>query len=57
MERFSRKSRSGFLNWAKLEFIRGDINKFIATISNYKATISVRLGVITMYVYVNMTLP
>src|SRR5690349_12103644 len=36
METFSKKSKAGFLDWAKLEFMRGDINEFIDTISGYK---------------------
>ena len=37
-------------DWAKLEFMRGDINEFIDTISGYKSTIAVGLGIITLYV-------
>lgn len=50
METFNRKSKIGFLDWAKMEFMRGDINEFIDTISGYKSTISVGLGTITMSV-------
>lgn len=49
MESFSHKSKAGFRDWTKLEFMKGDINDFIDTISGYKSTISVGLGTITMY--------
>lgn len=52
MERFSQKTKASFCDWAKLEFMRGDINEFIDTISGYKSTIAVGLGTITMYVNV-----
>lgn len=48
MQMFTRKSKTGFLDWTKMEFMRGDINEFIDTISGYKSTISVGLGTITM---------
>ena len=51
METFSHKSKAGFRDWTKLEFMRGDINEFIDTISGYKSTISVGLGTITMFVH------
>lgn len=47
---FSGKSTTGLLDWAKMEFMRGDINEFIDTIAGYKSTISVGLGTITMSV-------
>jgi hypothetical protein len=50
MESFSQKTKASFCDWAKLEFMRGDINEFIDTISGYKSTIAVGLGTITMYV-------
>jgi hypothetical protein len=50
MERFGGKSKAGFRDWAKLEFMRGDINEFIDTISGYKATFSVGLCTIAMLV-------
>ncbi|KAI9368390.1 hypothetical protein BJX61DRAFT_546571 [Aspergillus egyptiacus] len=49
MENFGRKSKSGFRDWAKMEFMRGDINEFIDNIAGYKSTISVGLGTITMH--------
>lgn len=52
MESFSQKTKAGFRDWAKLEFMKGDINEFIDTISGYKSTIAVGLGTITMYVRV-----
>ncbi|KAF2851223.1 hypothetical protein T440DRAFT_467949, partial [Plenodomus tracheiphilus IPT5] len=45
---FKEKSKTGIRDWAKLEFMRGDINEFIDTISGYKATIAVGLGIITI---------
>lgn len=48
MEQFSKKSSTGFLDWAKMEFMKGDINQFLDTVAGYKATISVGLGVLTM---------
>lgn len=50
MERFGRKAKAGFKDWTKLEFMRGDINEFIETISGYKSTIAVGLGIVTMLV-------
>jgi chromosome segregation ATPase len=50
MEAFSGKTKTGFRDWTKMEFMRGDINEFIDTIAGYKATISVGLGIITMSV-------
>ncbi|KAI5364396.1 hypothetical protein J4E82_011489 [Alternaria postmessia] len=48
MRSFSQKDKAGFRDWAKLEFMRGDINEFIDTISGYKSTITVGLGTITI---------
>jgi hypothetical protein len=48
MKVFSGKSKTGFRDWAKMEFMRGDINEFIDTITGYKSTISVALGIITL---------
>lgn len=48
MKTFSAKSKTGFRDWAKMEFMKGDINEFIDTISDYKSTISIGLGTITM---------
>lgn len=50
MEKFGKKSKAGFKDWTKLEFMRGDINEFIETISGYKSTIAVGLGIVTMSV-------
>jgi hypothetical protein len=47
---FSEKTKIGMRDWAKLEFMRGDINEFIDTISGYKSTIAVGLGIITLSV-------
>ncbi|OAQ58982.1 hypothetical protein VFPPC_11477 [Pochonia chlamydosporia 170] len=49
MKVFTGKSKTGFRDWTKMEFMRGDINDFIDTISGYKSTISVGLGTITMH--------
>lgn len=48
MEKFAGKSVTGLRDWAKMEFMRDDINGFIDTLAAYKATITVGLGVITM---------
>ena len=48
MEVFSGKPKTGLRDWARMEFMRGDINEFIDTIAGYKSTISVGLGTITM---------
>ncbi|KAL4934235.1 uncharacterized protein BDV17DRAFT_248728 [Aspergillus undulatus] len=45
---FNGKSKTGFRDWTRMEFMRGDINEFIDTIAGYKSTISVGLGTITM---------
>lgn len=50
MEVFRGKSKTGFRDWTKMEFMRGDMNEFIDTIAGYKSTISVGLGTITMLV-------
>ncbi|KAF7172640.1 hypothetical protein CNMCM5623_004790 [Aspergillus felis] len=50
MKAFSGKSKTGFRDWTKMEFRRGDINEFIDTIAGYKSTISVGLGTITMHI-------
>jgi hypothetical protein len=50
MGTFIKNGKAGFLDWAKMEFRRGDINEFIATIAVYKSTISVGLGTITLLV-------
>ena len=48
MKTFSAKSKTGLKDWAKLEFMRGDINEFIDTLADYKSTIAIGLGTITM---------
>jgi hypothetical protein len=50
METFRGKSKTGVLDWAKMEFMRGDINEFIDTISGYKSTITVGLGTLALLV-------
>ncbi|CEL04960.1 hypothetical protein ASPCAL06083 [Aspergillus calidoustus] len=46
---FANKSKTGFRDWTRMEFMRGDINEFIETLAGYKSTISVGLGTITMH--------
>lgn len=48
MAQFSSKSKTNFVDWTKMEFMRGDINQFMDSVARYKATISVGLGVLTM---------
>ena len=48
MERFNKNSKVTFVDWARMEFMRGDINQFMDTIAAYKATISIGLGVFNM---------
>ena len=50
MQRFKGKSKASFLDWTKMEFMRGDINEFIDVIAEYKSTISVCIGIVTMLV-------
>lgn len=50
MNEFAAKSKVGFRDWAKMEFMRGDINEFMDTLTGYKSTISVGLGTIIMLV-------
>ena len=47
---FNKSSETSFRDWAKLEFMRGDINEFTDTVSAYKSTIAVVLSTITLYV-------
>ncbi|KAJ5559595.1 TPR repeat protein [Penicillium frequentans] len=49
METFARKSKTGFRDWTKMEFMRGDIHEFMDTISGYKSTLSVGLGTFTIH--------
>ncbi|KAM5372130.1 hypothetical protein ACJZ2D_007663 [Fusarium nematophilum] len=48
MQAFDGKSKMGIRDWAKMEFMKGDINEFMDTLAGYKATISVSLGIINM---------
>jgi hypothetical protein len=50
MQKFSGKSKTGLRDWARMEFARGDINTFMDTLANYKSTIMVGLGTLTMSV-------
>ncbi|KAL3449169.1 hypothetical protein BJX65DRAFT_272967 [Aspergillus insuetus] len=46
---FATKSNTGFRDWTRMEFMKGDINEFIDTLAGYKSTISVGLGTITLH--------
>jgi hypothetical protein len=48
MKKFDGKSKMGLKDWAKMEFMRGDINEFIDTMADYKSTITIGLGIINM---------
>jgi hypothetical protein len=48
MKIFDGKSKTGLKDWTKMEFRRGDINEFIDTLADYKSTITIGLGTITM---------
>ena len=48
MKVFDGKSKTGLKDWAKMEFMRGDINGFIDTLGDYKSTIAIGLGTITL---------
>ncbi|ETN40282.1 uncharacterized protein HMPREF1541_04558 [Cyphellophora europaea CBS 101466] len=41
METFGGKPKTGVLDWAKMEFMRGGIQDFIDSLASYKSTISV----------------
>ncbi|KAL0930045.1 uncharacterized protein CTRU02_214865 [Colletotrichum truncatum] len=49
MKEFTGKAKTGFLDWAKLEFRKGDIQEFIDTITNYRSTIAVGLGAVNLH--------
>ncbi|KAH7330540.1 hypothetical protein BKA65DRAFT_509594 [Rhexocercosporidium sp. MPI-PUGE-AT-0058] len=49
MKTFDAKSKSSLKDWAKMEFMRGDINEFIDTLADYKSTITIGLGTINMH--------
>jgi len=53
IKKFHGKSKTGLLDWSKLEFMRGDINDFIDTIEGYKSTITVGLGTINLSVAIS----
>lgn len=48
MKKFGAKQKPGLKDWTKMEFMRGDINEFIDTLADYKSTIMIGLGTITM---------
>ncbi|KAF4445772.1 hypothetical protein F53441_10521 [Fusarium austroafricanum] len=48
MQAFSETSKMGFRDWARMEFMKGDINDFMDRLAGYNATISVGLGIINM---------
>jgi hypothetical protein len=47
---FDVKSKTGFQDWTKMEFMRGNVREFIDTIAGYKATIAISLGTVIMLV-------
>ncbi|KAF7920156.1 uncharacterized protein EAE97_011497 [Botrytis byssoidea] len=49
MKTFDTKSKLGLKDWAKMEFMRGDINEFIDTLADYKSTITIGLGTVNMH--------
>jgi hypothetical protein len=48
MKTFNGKSKPGLKDWTKMEFMRSDINEFIDTLADYKSTITIGLGTVTM---------
>jgi hypothetical protein len=48
MKVFNGKSKTSLKDWTRMEFMRGDINEFIDTLTDYKSTITIGLGTITM---------
>jgi hypothetical protein len=48
LEAFSQKSKTGIRDWAKMEYMRGDMNDFINVVAGYKSTISIGLCTISM---------
>ncbi|KAJ5292367.1 uncharacterized protein N7443_008320 [Penicillium atrosanguineum] len=51
LEAFSQKSKTGIRDWAKMEYMRGDMNDFINVVAGYKSTISIGLCTISMSEY------
>lgn len=56
MESFGGQPKPGFRDWAKLEFMKGDINEIIDSIAGYKVTISVGVGTITLLALLHILL-
>lgn len=50
MRKFSAKPKTGLRDWAKMEFMRGNISSFIDDLAAYKGTINIALGAITLSV-------
>jgi hypothetical protein len=48
IETFSGKPNTGLKDWTKMEFMKGDINEFIDTLSDYKSAIATGLETLTM---------
>ncbi|KFA81154.1 hypothetical protein S40288_01025, partial [Stachybotrys chartarum IBT 40288] len=48
MKRFHGKTKVGFRDWTKLEFMKGNINDFMEALIGYKSTIAIGLGIITL---------
>jgi hypothetical protein len=53
MKIFKGKSKTGFLDWTKMEFMKGDMSEFIDNIAGYKATISIAIATITLSVAIH----
>jgi hypothetical protein len=51
MKSFRGKSRTRFPDWAKMEFMGGNISEFIHSISGYKSTVLVFIGSINLYLF------
>ena len=49
LELFAREPGVCFRDWTKMEFMGNNINGFIDSIEEYKSTIAISLGMVTMY--------
>jgi hypothetical protein len=50
MKAFNGQPETGVQDWAKMEFVGGNINEFIDTVETYKSIFSVGLSIITLLV-------
>ncbi|KAL0929880.1 uncharacterized protein CTRU02_215089 [Colletotrichum truncatum] len=48
MREFDAESKASFLDWSRMEFMKGNITDFMDILSSYKGTVSVGLGAIIM---------